>query len=262
MTDPGLFDLASPAFAALDGLLAERLGLAPVWRIAVFALFGSFVSMLLFKWLSDQEELAALKARIAEAQAELARIEPDDRGLGKLIRSSLALSGRRLLLSLWPALVASIPVLFLLAFCSNQFGSAAPVPGSRIFVTPQGLEDSPANFEWQGVNAQWDARRQAWTFYHPEPGRTALLLFASTEQFAVPTAVPARVVHKRRWWNHLLANPAGYVAEEAAVDSFLVDVPAQRVIDWGPGWMRGWLFAFLLFLLGFSVVIKITLRIH
>ena len=262
MTDPGLFDLASPAFAALDGLFAERLGLAPVWRIAVFALIGSIISMLLFKWLSDQEELAALKAKIAQAQEELARMEPDDRGLMKLIRRTLALSGRRLLLSLWPALVASIPVLLLLAFCSNQFGSVPPAPGSRIFVTPQGLEESPAGFEWQGANAQWDARRQAWTFYYPEPGHAATLLFEGREQFAVPTAVPARVVHKRRWWNRLLANPAGYLAGHAVADAFLIDVPAQRVIDWGPGWMRGWLFAFLLFLLGFSVVIKITLRIH
>ena len=262
MTDPGLLDLASPALAALDGLFAERLGLAAVWRIAFFALLGGLTSMLLFKWLSNQAELAALKARIAEAQAELARTATDGRDLAKLIRRNLALSGRRLLLSLWPALVASIPVLFLLAFCSNQFGSASPAPGSRIFVTPQGVAESPADFAWRGVNAQWDARRQAWTFYYPEPGHTAILLFNDREQFAVPTAIPARLVHKRRWWNRVLANPAGYVAEHAVVDSFLVDVPEQRIIDWGPGWMRGWLFAFLLFLLGFSVVIKVVWRIH
>lgn len=262
MTDRGLFDLCSPALSAIDGFLADSLALAPVWRIAFFAALGSVGSMLLFKRLSNQTELAALKRQTSAVQQALARAETEVAGLGQLIRQNLALSGRRLWLSFWPALAASVPVLFLLTFCSTQFGFQASDPGSRVYVTPAEFDISPSQFEWRGVNAQWDARKAAWTFYQPESGQHATLALDGRAQVVLPTAVPASVIHKKRWWNFFFANPAGYLDEGAQIGLFMIDAPPQIIIDWGPGWMRGWAFAFLSFLVLFSIISKIVWKIH
>lgn len=259
MADFSLLDSLSPALSFVDGLLVG-LSLAPVWRIAVFAALGSLVSMLLFKKLSRQRALAALKLEIKAVQKDLVR--PGSGRLGEIVRQNLELTGRQLWLSFWPALLASIPILFLLAFCSNQFGAEPMGPGSRVYVTPAGLQGSPAEFEWHGVNAQWDARKKAWTFYHPGSGQTASLRFGDREQLNWPTAVPVHVLHKKQWWNVLVANPAGYLDERAQVSSVAFNTPAQVIIDWGPGWMRGWLFAFMLFLVLFSVAVKLLWKIH
>jgi hypothetical protein len=262
MTDLALFDLLSPLLSLIDDVLSRSLALAPVWRIALFAALASAISMLLFKKLSNQAELAALKQEIKAVQKELASSEMEAGRLGKVIQQNLKLTGRQLWLSLWPALVASIPVLFLLAFCSNQFGVETPKQGFRIYVTPQDMRDSPSEFEWLGVNAQWDARKKAWTFYQPDPGQTASLMLGSQKQLSLPTSVPSSVIHHKRWWNYLFANPAGYLDANVNIGMFVFNTPTQIIMNWGPGWMRGWLFAFMFFLVLFSVAIKVVWKIH
>lgn len=262
MTDLALFDLLSPALSLIDEFLSHSLALAPIWRIAVFAALGSAASMWLFKTLSNQAELAVLKQEIKAVQKELARSDTVARNLKKIIQQNLQLTGRHLCLSLWPALLASIPLLFLLAFSSNQFGVETANADSRVYVTPKEWQGSPSEFAWLGVNAQWDARKQAWTFYQLNPGQTASLMLGKQTQLGLPTAVPTRVIHTKRWWNYLFANPAGYLDANASIGRFEFNTPTQVMINWGPGWMRGWLFAFMLFLVSLSVAIKVVWKIH
>lgn len=262
MADFSVFDLLSPALAALDGVLRDSLALAPVFRIAVFAALGSVASMFLFKKMSNQAELAVLKQEIKAVQKALIDLHRQQGGLRKILLQNLRLTGRQLWLSFWPALLASIPLLFLLAFSSNQFGFEAAQAESRVYVTPIELPNSPAEYEWLGVNAQWDARKKAWTFYPLAPGQTATLMLGDRQQLRLPSAVPTGVMHSKRWWNFLLANPAGYLDASATIGRVEFNTPTQVIINWGPKWMRGWLFAFLLFLVLFSVAIKVAWKIH
>lgn len=262
MAEFGLFDLLSPALSRIDDVLSSGLAFAPVWRIAFFAAFGSIASMSIFKGLSNQAELQALKQEIKSAQQNLADREMPAGDLRRAVLRSLRLSGKQLRLSLWPALVASVPILFLLAFSSNQFGVEPPEAGSRVYVTPKDFQISPSRFEWHGVNAQWDARKKAWTFYQPDTGQAASLMLDGRKQLALPLSVPATVIHKKRWWNYLVANPAGYLDENSSIGLFGFNTTRQSIIDWGPEWMRGWAFAFLSFLILFSIVIKVVWKIH
>jgi hypothetical protein len=259
VADFSLLDLFSPALSRMDRVLSESLALAPVWRIAFFAALGSVASMLLFKWLSHQDELAALKQQIKAVQKELVR---EQGGLNSALLQNLKLTGRQLWLSFWPALLASLPVLFLLVFCSNQFGVETAAANSRVYVTPIALQGSPAEYQWLGVNAQWDARKKAWTFYQPEPGIRASLMRGDQQQLSLPTAVPTNIMHRRHWWNYLIANPAGYLEATVTIGRFEINTPTRVIINWGPGWMRGWLFAFMLFLVLFSVAIKVVWKIQ
>jgi hypothetical protein len=262
VADFALFDILSPALSRIDGVLSNTLALTPVWRIAIFAALGSIASMLLFKTLSNQAELADLKQAIKTVQKELARPDTEAQNLKKNIQKNLKLTGRQLWLSLWPALIASIPVLFLLAFSSNQFGVETATSNSRVYVTPKDFQGSPLEYEWLGVNAQWDARKKAWTFYQLNPGQSASLMSGSQKQLGLPTSVPTSVIHHKQWWNYLFANPAGYLDASVNIGRFEFNTPTQIIINWGPGWMRGWLFAFLSLLVLFSVGIKVVWRIH
>ena len=262
MADIALFDLLSPVLSRLDDVLSNSLALAPVWRIAIFAALGSIASMWLFKTLSNQAELAVLKQEIKAVQKELARSDTEAQNLKKNIQQNLKLTGRQLWLSLWPAVIASIPILFLLAFSSNQFGVETPKSDFRVYVSPKDFQGSPLEYEWLGVNAQWDARKKAWTFYQLSPGQTASLMLGSQKQLGLPTSAPTSVIHHKQWWNYLFANPAGYLDANANIGRFEFNTPTQVMINWGPGWMRGWLFAFMFFLVLFSVVIKVVWKIH
>jgi hypothetical protein len=262
VADFALFDLLSPALSLIDNFLSDSLALAAVWRIAIFAALGSAASMLLYKRLSNQTELAVLKQQIKAVQEELVRSDRDTGYLKKIIKKNFKLTGRQLSLSFWPALVGSIPVLFLLAFCSNAFSVEEPKSEFRVYVTPKAIQGSPSEYKWIGVNAQWDARKNAWTFYQLKPGQTASLMLGNHEQLSLPTSVPTSVIHSKVWWNYLFSNPAGYLDATLSIGRFEFNTPAQVIINWGPGWMRGWLFAFMLFLISFSVAFKTAWKIH
>jgi len=262
MADPGLFDLLSPGLSLIDSFMSDTMALAPIWRIVFFAALGSVTSMLLFKVLSNQIELAELKQEIKAVQKVLAKPELESGELQEALLQNLKLTGRQLWLSFWPALIASIPVLFLLAFSSNQYSLETPESDSRVYVTPIGLQDSPMEYDWVGVNAQWDARKKAWTFYTPIPGRSVSLMLNGQKQLGLPSSAPTSVIHGKRWWNYLLANPAGYLDANVNIELFQFNTPTQIIINWGPGWMRGWLFAFMLFLVLFSIAIKTVFKIH
>ncbi|MFW6202036.1 MAG: hypothetical protein ACOC8B_05630, partial [Gemmatimonadota bacterium] len=75
---------------------------------------------------------------------------------------------------------------------------------------------------------------------------------------AIPLAAPVEVVHKRRWWNLLFGNPAGYLPDGQPVEAVTVDLPARDLVGIGPDWLRGWEPAFFVALLVVSISLKFT----
>jgi hypothetical protein len=76
-----------------------------------------------------------------------------------------------------------------------------------------------------------------------------------------PLSPPTRLIHKRRWWSVFLDNPAGYVVDEAPVESVKLNVSRKQAINWGPNWMRGWEFTFFVFVFIAALGIKLGFRI-
>ena len=69
------------------------------------------------------------------------------------------------------------------------------------------------------------------------------------------------IVHKRRWWNWLLGNEAGYLPETWTADAVRFALPAREILPFGPSWVRGWTFTYFVSLLVVSLAIKIGFRI-
>ena len=55
----GLFDLPAPIFAIIDGVLA--MAMPPVMRLVVWGIFAGWLTMVIYRRLSDQEKIGALK---------------------------------------------------------------------------------------------------------------------------------------------------------------------------------------------------------
>ena len=69
------------------------------------------------------------------------------------------------------------------------------------------------------------------------------------------------IIHKKRWWNLLIANPLGYLPESGKADVIHVDLPEAVIINSGPAWMRGWMFSFFMAFLLSSIGFKLLLRL-
>ena len=78
-------------------------------------------------------------------------------------------------------------------------------------------------------------------------------------EFPAVKAIP--VIHKKQWWNWLMANPIGYLPEDAPIDSLNIALPPQHFLGFGPGWLRGWMFSFFMTFLLASIAFKLILKI-
>jgi len=254
----GLFDLPAPLLGAIDGVLG--LALPPVLRLLLWGILAGWLTMLLYRRLSNQEKIQQLKAEQKKQQKLIAEFDGEFGDLMPLVRHTLGLGLRQLGLSLGPALLATIPVLFIIVWVAGVFGHEQPAPGDPVNIEMAAGPEVPAGFAWSRPEL---ARETAtgWTLRWPRPGQHVALLQGDTTLFELPFEDSVPVIHKRRWWNWLMANPAGYLPDNAAVDLVEIGLPAQQFLAFGPAWMHGWMFSFFTSFLLASVAFKLALRI-
>jgi len=236
--------------------------------LAFWALVSSWLTMWVYRRFSNQEEMAALKPQVKAVQKKLANYDGEFSGLMPLIRENFRLSGRHIMLALGPALLAGVPVLFVLVWISNAYGVTMPPAGSAIEVRAIPTESAnPTGWQWHGAVAeaveQSDDPGRTWRLSWPGPEASATLITGRGEEvLELPPSHPAPVVHKRQWWNALIGNPADYLAPESPAEAIDLDLPKKQMLPFGPSWMRGWEFLYFILLVIGSLGLKFIWRIH
>jgi len=112
MTSRGLLDWPGVVLGAINQPLVAVLPEPVV--LAFWALVSSWLTMWVYRRFSNQEEMAALKPQVTAVQKELSNSDGEFGGLMPLIRENFRLSGRHIMFALGPALLAGVPVLFVL----------------------------------------------------------------------------------------------------------------------------------------------------
>jgi hypothetical protein len=244
----GLFDVPAGIFSWVDAGLVGFLP-APA-RIAVWGVVGAVASLGLYWLLSPQQRMI----RIAEAEQRLKRaMWEDDTAMAEglaaassLIRLALV----RLGIVLVPVLIAALPVVSLTVWLDTQYGLALPRPGQTASIK---AEPNTAQVRWVAANNTGNNGPSA----HVE-----VLDRAGQVLQSLPIVVPIPVIEKRAWWNRLIGNPLGYLANDSPVERVEISLEKQQYLSIGPDWIRGWEALFLVTLLVGSVLLKWTLRIR
>jgi predicted AlkP superfamily phosphohydrolase/phosphomutase len=258
----GYLDVAAPALSWADDTL---LGWLPVWaRVILWAALASLLSMAVYRLTSRQETLAQVKAQVVETRAKLQGFEGEFDELWPILRRNLGLAGKQLGLTFVPAMIAGLPVLFILAWMSNAFDARAPAPGETVTVTltpAEGRTLPPVT--WQGEGRAVETAPAAWSVTWPQPGRTLRLEDSDgTRLLTLPTTAPVRTVAQWEWWNRLIGNPGGYLPSPGDVAAVHLGLPQPTVLPFGPDWLRGWLPTTLLVLVALSLFLKVRWRLH
>jgi len=252
----GLFDLPAPLFSVIDGGL--DVFLPAVIRLILWGILAGWISMLVYRWLSNQEKIAAFKALQQQQQKQIAEFDGEFAELLPLIRRTLGLGFRQLGLALGPALLATLPALFIIVWVAGAFGYHAPLVGEDISLR---AEPAAGVLIWSSP-AQARVTDNGWIVTWPADGQTLTLGDGQRPLLKLPLEQAVPVIHKKRWWNLLMANPLGYLPPEGPTDVIHIDLPEQRMLGWGPAWMRGWMFSFFTAFLLSSLAFKRLLRLH
>lgn len=232
----GLFDLPAPLFRWIEMLFSP---LPPALRLAIWAGAAAALSMWLYKRLSPQHELVETEAAALAARQELNAFDGDFDDAWPLMARVFRTAGSRLWLALPPALLASIPIVALVVWLSNDYGYRFPSESEHA-----AAQATPGNYEAAMVAHKGASRRVV--VREPQGNIVS----------DVPIEAPVPIIEKRRWWNLLIGNPAGYLPDAGPVDSVRIELPAFEVVPVGPGWARGWEIIFFALFLVFSLIIK------
>ncbi len=258
----GWLDIASPVLSWLDGTL---LGWLPVWiRVIGWAALASLISMLIYRFTSRQAALDEVKSQVVATRSDLQGFDGDFKDLWPILRHNLGLAGKQLWLTFVPAMVASLPVVFILAWMANAFDAREPVAGSQVPVTLTAAEGRTLPpLAWRGDGKAVETAPGAWDVTWPAQGGKMELAGADgTPLLTLPTAAPVRTVAQWEWWNRLIGNPGGYLASPGDVATAHIGLPQPTVFPFGPDWLRGWLPAMLVVLMGMSLYLKYAWRLH
>ena len=258
----GVFDVASPIFSWLDGLMSGWLPAAV--RLLLWGIVAAVASMALYKVTSNQAKLAAIKAQIVALRKQINEFDGSFSEMWGLVGRNLALAMRQIWVTLVPAIIASVPVIFLLVWVSTAFDSRLPEPGDQLEVEahPGAGQELPP-LHWRGGNGVVANGAGNWQVTWPNDGTTLELVDSSDAVLlTLPPPAPVGVVHQRRWWNALLGNPAGYLPSPGDVDAIDIDLPKREFLPFGPDWLRGWIPFFFAVVIAVSLLLKVLWRLH
>lgn len=251
----GLFDLPAPLLDAIDGVLG--LALPPLLRLLLWGVVAGWLTMLLYRRLSNQEKIGLLKAEQKVQQKLIAEFDGEFSELMPLIRKTLGTGFRQLGLAIGPALLATVPVLFVVVWVAGEFAYDLPAPGSQVEIT---AEPDTGPLSWRPAAAA-AAIENGWTVTWPAGGDELVLAANGADLLKLPLEEPVPIIHDRRWWNLLVANPLGYLPDDLGVSAVHIGLPERNYLGFGPDWVRGWMFSFFLLFLLSSVAFKFLLRI-
>jgi hypothetical protein len=258
----GWLDFAAPVLSAINNAI---LGWLPAWvQILLWAALASFISMGIYRLTSSQTALADVKEKIAATRNDLQGFDGEFSELWPILKRNLGLAGKHLGLTFVPAMIASLPVLFILAWMSNAFDARMPAPGASvpITLTPAAGRTLPP-VSWQGDATAPETALGTWAVTWPAEGNTIRLVDSDgSTLLTLPTAAPVRAVHQREWWNSLIGNPGGYLPKPGDVAAVEIGLPQPTVIPLGPDWLRGWIPASLIVLICLSFFLKFHWRLH
>lgn len=251
----GLFDLPAPVFGAIDGVLA--LALPPVLRLVIWGIFAGWFTMVIYRLFSNQAKIGTLKAQQKTQQKQIAEFDGEFAELMPLIRHTLALGFKQLGFALGPALLATVPVLFIVIWIAGEFGYTTPTTGSEILLN---AEPASSEIYWSsttGVKRSDDS----WLINWPSKGQSLTMQDDHQPLLILPLEHDITIIHKKRWWNLLVANPLGYLPKDGKTDVINIHLPEAVIIASGPAWVRGWMFSFFMAFLLSSIGFKLLLRI-
>ncbi len=258
----GLFDLTAPLFSWLDSLM---LSLPDLFKLIIWGIVAGYGSMWLFKRFSNQEKIQKLKSQVKINQKKMAEFEGEMSDLLPLVGQTLKLAFKQLGSALGPALLVSIPVIFLLAWLSNNYGLIQPVADEPYLAevhVAEGVNFDSEKYNWENTaSARFGSDDQAWGFNWPENNLALRLNQGETNILNISSDSISPLVHKRQWWNWLIGNPMGYLPADSEIDQLMFNFRQKKIIEIGPSWMHGWMFTFFMSFLVFSLAFKFILKI-
>ena len=254
--DGGIFDLPAPLFDLVDRVFA--IALPDALRVVVYGALAGAVGLLIYARISPQKRLREFGDKQAALMIELVTEKQEDWwDVGGLVEKWLRVTWDRFVFMLLPAIVALLPMLFMMPWISDRFEAVTIAPGTEVCARPEPAGTLVTQLKWNGGDVAWDEARQCWRLRWPDLAHPLVLVEGSRELTRLPWPAPGRLIHTNESRARFAVNPAGYLPLMGSLNSLEIDEAARTLVPFVPRAIGGWEPLFFLAALASSVWLKI-----
>ncbi|HRK62376.1 MAG TPA: hypothetical protein PLY88_07515 [Candidatus Omnitrophota bacterium] len=235
----------------INGVLAVFL--PPLFQLVFWAAVAGASSMFIYSKISPQVLIKDLVDQRNVFQKQLLSLDAEFDEFLKSALKSLGYSFRILKAIFVPTILASLPALVLACWMHVYF-SYEPSTEEQTIVTATLLNGDPisdfeAIFEDNGDLS--------------EGGKRFLTIKVSEQTIysGNPFVPPTAGLYKKKWWNFIIPNSAGYLVPGAPIDALKLKFSSKKFFQGGPEWARTWEVPFFFCTFLFALIIKIIFKI-
>ena len=216
-----LFGVLDPIWALLDSILSF---VPPLGRVMIWGCLAGVASILLYKIVSPQKRLAILKDESDSLKRKIKGLAADDPAYKTVAATAIKVSLRRLYLSLVPAVISSLPVLFLVVYLDTEYGLSQPIPGE-----PVALLSDDADVEFRVDRGQRFS--SGWVFDWPSAGEVVTVNDTTGEQILrIDRHSKPGIASKVGAMSLLFGAPAGQLAKQGTIERLVLQTPPRDLL--------------------------------
>ncbi len=248
--------------AIVDPLLGPLLKLGPFWAIFILSLVIAILTTIIYKAVTDQKRMKQLKDQTKALQKEIKAVSKTDPNKAmKLQKKMLGLSKEQMKSSFKPTLITILPLLLIFGWLNGNMGYYPLQAGEEFTTTIQFDENvnGTVAFKASGLEVLSDAEQAIGA-----DGKVQWKLKGDPGAYDVEYTFSGKtytkdLVIKKNGHN-------GYTAPVKAVKDGLVNtisIDMRKIVILNLfGWRLGWLGAYILFSIVFSMGFRKILKVY
>lgn len=230
----GLLEMPGVLLGGIDALLPRAI--PDALRVLAWGALAGVAGMALYRWVSPQQRLAAVRAELAVAQRALMDYDGDLSGLWPRLRRQFALALRQLLLTLGPSLLAGLPVILMWTWMMQRFDHVPPQAGEPVAVR---VEPVQPGLRWMPLSLQPDAQGRVQLTW-PAPGASLQLQDEHGRELARIDATTPPLLLQPGSLDWLFGRGQARLTVGGALQAVQVELVPRRFLPGLPGWLAGW----------------------
>ena len=128
-------DLFSPIFDPL-------LELGPLWTLLIISFLLSVLITLIYKWMTNQDEMKQLKAEIKESQKKMKQLRNEPKKMMEAQKKAMETNSRYMMKSMRPTLVTFLPIIIIFGWLGANL-AFLPIEPSDQFSIEMTIDEGP-----------------------------------------------------------------------------------------------------------------------
>lgn len=247
----------------LDPILNPFLKMAPVWSILVISFIISVFITLVYKFMTNQTEMKQLKEDMKNAQKQAKQLKEAPQQAMAAQKRAMELNMKYMMKSLKPMLIYFIPLILVFGWLNAHYGFE-PIKPNEYFTITLGFDESEQGevelLAQQGIEATSSSVKQisngkaTWEATWELKGEAGdyILEFRHNDK----TYTKQIIISEEQRYTAPIQKINGNAVKEISTNQKKLRV-LFRFMDWDIGWLAAYIIFSMIFTLGIRKVLKV-----